>query len=124
MPLPCLQQMGNAVSPQVAAALGRCLALAAVHESPPGALLHAVPDDAYDLVRRRWWFWWWRWRRRRGSLQAGSGCCWCLRCCHGPAFLPAACLQTLGQWMVDRDLDQDKPLAFYAQQVWECLYVA
>ena len=43
--------MGNAVSPQVAAALGRCLALAAVHASPPEEMLIAVPDPEYELVR-------------------------------------------------------------------------
>jgi DNA (cytosine-5)-methyltransferase 1 len=47
---PLLQQMGNAVSPQVAAALGRCLALAALHDSPPGQMLIAVPDLDYDAV--------------------------------------------------------------------------
>lgn len=45
------QQMGNAVSPQVAAALGRCLALAAAHESPPGRMLLSVPDLEYQQVR-------------------------------------------------------------------------
>jgi hypothetical protein len=39
--------MGNAVCPQVAAALGRCLALAAVHGSRPGEMLAAVPDPEY-----------------------------------------------------------------------------
>ncbi|KAH7617097.1 putative DNA (cytosine-5)-methyltransferase 1 [Nannochloris sp. 'desiccata'] len=42
------QQMGNAVSPAVAAALGRCLALAAVGESPPGEPVIAVPDLQYE----------------------------------------------------------------------------
>lgn len=44
------QQMGNAVCPQVAGGLGRCLALAAAHRSPPGAILVAVPDPEYDEV--------------------------------------------------------------------------
>lgn len=44
------QQMGNAVSPQVASALGRCLARAALHESPPGAMLVAAPDPEYEQV--------------------------------------------------------------------------
>lgn len=47
---PVPQQMGNAVCPQVAAALGRCLALAALHASPPGKMLLAVPDKEYDEV--------------------------------------------------------------------------
>ena len=42
------QQMGNAVSPAVAAALGRCLALAAVGDSPPGEPLISVPDPQYE----------------------------------------------------------------------------
>jgi len=42
------QQMGNAVSPAVAAALGRCLALAAIGESPPGEPVIAVPDPQYE----------------------------------------------------------------------------
>lgn len=40
--------MGNAVSPQVASALGRCLARAALHESPPSAMLVSVPDPEYQ----------------------------------------------------------------------------
>ncbi|EFN55234.1 hypothetical protein CHLNCDRAFT_52630 [Chlorella variabilis] len=48
------QQMGNAVSPQVAAALGRCLALAAVHASPPEEMLIAVPDPEYELLSEEW----------------------------------------------------------------------
>lgn len=44
------QQMGNAVSPAVAAALGRVLALAALGESPPGQPVVAVPDAEYDQV--------------------------------------------------------------------------
>jgi hypothetical protein len=48
-----LQQMGNAVCPQVAAALGRCLATAALHEAPPGQMLVPVPDAEYDTVRLR-----------------------------------------------------------------------
>lgn len=42
--------MGNAVCPQVASALGRCLALAAMHQTPPGAMLLSVPDSDYDEV--------------------------------------------------------------------------
>ena len=42
--------MGNAVCPQVASALGRCLALAALHESPPGEMLIFVRDAEYDKV--------------------------------------------------------------------------
>jgi DNA (cytosine-5)-methyltransferase 1 len=45
--------MGNAVSPAVAAALGRCLALAAVGESPPGEPVISVPDLQYkELVQK------------------------------------------------------------------------
>lgn len=42
--------MGNAVCPQVASALGRCLALAALHETPSGAMLLNAPDPDYDEV--------------------------------------------------------------------------
>ena len=45
------QMIGNAVCPAVAAALGRCLALAAVGESPPGQEFISVPDEEYDEVR-------------------------------------------------------------------------
>ena len=44
-------QVGNAVSPAVAAALGRCLLLAAVGESPVGEAVINVPDEAYTAVR-------------------------------------------------------------------------
>ena len=44
------QQMGNAVSPAVSMALCRCLALAAVGESPVGEAVIAVPDPAYAKV--------------------------------------------------------------------------
>ena len=47
------QQMGNAVSPAVAGALGRCLALAALGESPAGEPILAVPDPAYDAMAAR-----------------------------------------------------------------------
>lgn len=42
--------MGNAVCPQVASALGRCLALAVLHETPSGAMLLNAPDPDYDEV--------------------------------------------------------------------------
>ncbi|PRW44284.1 DNA (cytosine-5)-methyltransferase CMT1 isoform A [Chlorella sorokiniana] len=48
------QQMGNAVCPQVASALGRCLALAALHETPQGAMLLSVPDPEYDEMAAAW----------------------------------------------------------------------
>ena len=44
-------QMGNAVCPQVAAALGRCLALAAVGGVPAGQAVVDERDQAYDQVR-------------------------------------------------------------------------
>lgn len=42
------QQMGNAVSPALAAALGRCLALAAVGKSPVGEPVISAPCKEYD----------------------------------------------------------------------------
>ncbi|KAI3428460.1 hypothetical protein D9Q98_007286 [Chlorella vulgaris] len=48
------QQMGNAVCPQVAAALGRCLALASLHQTPSGAMLVSVPDPEYQALVDDW----------------------------------------------------------------------
>ncbi|PSC69902.1 BTB POZ and MATH domain-containing 2-like isoform A [Micractinium conductrix] len=48
------QQMGNAVSPQVAGSLGRCLALAVLHRSPPGEMLLQVPDPEYEQLVDEW----------------------------------------------------------------------
>ena len=47
-------QVGNAVSPAVAAALGRCLALAALGESPPGEPVVPAPCAAYDALVAEW----------------------------------------------------------------------
>jgi hypothetical protein len=44
------QQMGNAVSPLVADAMGRCLALAARGLCPPGDFVLAVPSPEYEQV--------------------------------------------------------------------------
>ena len=44
-------QVGNAVAPPVAAALGRCLLKAAVGTSPVGEPVISVPDLAYEEVR-------------------------------------------------------------------------
>lgn len=44
------QMIGNAVCPEVASALGRCLALAATGESPPGECYIQVPNPAYLQV--------------------------------------------------------------------------
>lgn len=43
-------QMGNAVSPVVAGALGRCLAKAAAATSPPGQAVIPVPDPVVEAV--------------------------------------------------------------------------
>ncbi|KIY93940.1 DNA (cytosine-5)-methyltransferase CMT3 [Monoraphidium neglectum] len=43
-------QMGNAVAPPVAAALGRCLLLAAAGAAPAGAAVVAVADEDYEAV--------------------------------------------------------------------------
>lgn len=43
--------MGNAVSPPLAAALGRCLALAAVNRAPYGQAVVSVPDPIKKRVR-------------------------------------------------------------------------
>lgn len=43
--------MGNAVSPPLAAALGRCLALAAVSRAPYGQAVVSVPDPIKKRVR-------------------------------------------------------------------------
>ena len=45
-------QMGNAVAPPVAAALGRCLLLAAAGAAPVGAAVVSVPDEEYEAVAR------------------------------------------------------------------------
>ncbi len=45
-------QMGNAVSPPLASALGRCLALAAVNRAPYGQAVVAVPDPVKSRVRQ------------------------------------------------------------------------
>ena len=42
------QQLGNAVCPLVAEALGRCLALAAAGKAPSGAFVVSVPNEEYD----------------------------------------------------------------------------
>ena len=42
--------MGNAVAPPVAAALGRCLLLAAAGAAPPGHAVVAVPDAEYESL--------------------------------------------------------------------------
>ena len=44
------QQMGNAVSPLVADAMGRCLALAARGLCSPGDFIQAVPSLEYQQV--------------------------------------------------------------------------
>lgn len=44
------QQMGNAVSPLVADAMGRCLALAARGNAPVGDFIVAVPSPEYERV--------------------------------------------------------------------------
>lgn len=46
--------IGNAVCPAVASALGRCLALAAVGESPVGQEFITVPDQEYEEVSKLW----------------------------------------------------------------------
>ena len=43
-------QMGNAVSPVVAGALGRCLAKAAAAASPAGEAVISVPDPVAEAV--------------------------------------------------------------------------
>ena len=45
------QQMGNAVCPMVASALGRCLALAAVGEAPESLEQAVVPVPDPDFVQ-------------------------------------------------------------------------
>ena len=45
------QQLGNAVCPLVAAALGRCLAKAAVGASPHGAAVIPVRDEHMEQVQ-------------------------------------------------------------------------
>ncbi len=45
------QQLGNAVSPLVADALGRCLAQAAVGKAPVGAFVISTPCPELDRVR-------------------------------------------------------------------------
>ncbi len=44
------QQMGNAVCPLVADALGRCLALAARGKCPPSEFVLSVPSAEYEQV--------------------------------------------------------------------------
>ncbi len=44
------QQLGNAVCPLVAEALGRCLALAAAGKAPSGVFIVSVPNEEYDEV--------------------------------------------------------------------------
>ena len=44
------QQLGNAVSPLVADALGRCLATAAVGKAPVGAFVISAPSAELDRV--------------------------------------------------------------------------
>ena len=44
------QQLGNAVCPLVAEALGRCLALAAAGKAPSGVFVVSVPNEEYDEV--------------------------------------------------------------------------
>ena len=44
------QQLGNAVSPLVADALGRCLAQAAVGKAPMGAFVICSPSPELDRV--------------------------------------------------------------------------
>lgn len=44
------QQLGNAVSPLVADALGRCLAQAAVGKAPVGAFVISTPSPELDRV--------------------------------------------------------------------------
>ena len=44
------QQLGNAVCPLVAEALGRCLALAAAGKAPSDAFVVSVPNEEYDEV--------------------------------------------------------------------------
>ena len=44
------QQLGNAVSPLVADALGRCLATAAVGKAPVGAFVITAPSPELDRV--------------------------------------------------------------------------
>jgi hypothetical protein len=45
-----LPQIGNAVAPPLAAALGRCLLLAATEDAPVGVPVVSVPDPAYEAV--------------------------------------------------------------------------
>jgi hypothetical protein len=45
-----LVQMGNAVAPPVAAALGRCFALAAQKKSPVAEPVISVPDPEYEAM--------------------------------------------------------------------------
>jgi len=44
------QQLGNAVSPMVADALGRCLATAAVGAAPVGAFVIPAPNPEFQRV--------------------------------------------------------------------------
>jgi hypothetical protein len=43
-------QIGNAVAPPLAAALGRCLLLAATEDAPVGVPVVSVPDPGYEAV--------------------------------------------------------------------------
>jgi hypothetical protein len=45
-----LLQIGNAVAPPLAAALGRCLLLAATEDAPVGVPVVSVPDPEYEAV--------------------------------------------------------------------------
>lgn len=45
------QQLGNAVCPMVAEALGRCLAQAALGEAPVGGFVVTTPNLEFDRVR-------------------------------------------------------------------------